>query len=99
MSGQQHAPTALYLRGKTRYTFYRSLGGPQGRSGRARNLVLTGIQSRTYDLNIIPNLTTRAKFGLLKKKQLPFMLIVGEDVYRVRYWGRIVQKTALNWLS
>jgi len=33
--------------GKTRYPFYSRLGGPQGRSGRAENLVLTGIRSRT----------------------------------------------------
>ena len=30
---------------KTRYPFYRRLGGPQGRSGRAKILVPTGIQS------------------------------------------------------
>ena len=34
--------------GKTRYAFYRRLGGPQGRSGRAENLVPTGIRSRTF---------------------------------------------------
>ena len=33
--------------GKTRYPLYRKLGGPQGRSGRAENLVSTGIPSRT----------------------------------------------------
>ena len=33
--------------GKTRYPFYRRLGGPQGRSGRAENLVSTGIRPRT----------------------------------------------------
>jgi len=33
--------------GKTRYSFYRRLVGPQGRSGRAENLVPTGIRSRT----------------------------------------------------
>ena len=33
--------------GKTRYPLYRSLGGPQGRSGREENLVPTGIRSRT----------------------------------------------------
>jgi hypothetical protein len=33
--------------GKTRYQLYRRLGGPQGRSGWAENLVLTGIRSRT----------------------------------------------------
>ena len=32
--------------GKTRYPFYRRLGGPQGGSGRAENLVPTGIRSR-----------------------------------------------------
>jgi len=32
--------------GKPRYPFYRRLGGPQGRSGRAENLVPTGIRSR-----------------------------------------------------
>ena len=33
--------------GKTPYRFYRRLGGHQDRSGRAENLVLTGIRSRT----------------------------------------------------
>ena len=33
--------------GKTRYPLYRRLGGPQGRSGRAENLVPTEIRSRT----------------------------------------------------
>ena len=33
--------------GKTVYPFYRRLGGPQGRSEQAENLVPTGIQSRT----------------------------------------------------
>ena len=33
--------------GKTRYPFYRRLSGPQGRSGRAENLVPTGIRSQT----------------------------------------------------
>ena len=32
---------------KTRYPFYRRLGGPQGLSGRPENLVPTGIRSRT----------------------------------------------------
>jgi len=33
--------------GKTRYQFYKSLGGSQVRSGRPENLVPTGIRSRT----------------------------------------------------
>ena len=40
-------PGRTLLPGKTWYTFYRSLGGPQSRSGRAENLVPTGIRSRT----------------------------------------------------
>ena len=33
--------------GKTRYPFYSRLGGPQGQSGWAENLIPTGIRSRT----------------------------------------------------
>jgi hypothetical protein len=33
--------------GKTRYPLYRRLGGPHGRSGRAENLVPTGIRPQT----------------------------------------------------
>ena len=51
VSGQQHAPTTLYPRENTRYPFYRRLGGPQGRSGRAEYLVPTGIRSRTEQKN------------------------------------------------
>ena len=32
---------------KTHYPFYRRLGGPQGQSGQAENLIPTGIRSRT----------------------------------------------------
>jgi len=38
--------------GKTRCPFDRRLGGPQGRSGRAQNLVPTGIRSRTVQIQI-----------------------------------------------
>ena len=34
--------------GKTQYPFYRRLGGSQGRSGRAEDLVFTGIRPRTF---------------------------------------------------
>jgi len=36
--------------GKSQYPFYRRLGGHHGRSGRAKNLVPTGILSRTVQL-------------------------------------------------
>ena len=37
MGGQRHASAALPP-GKSRYPFYRRLGGPQGRSGRLRKI-------------------------------------------------------------
>ena len=40
-------PRSHFTLGKTRYPFYRRLGGPQGQSGQAENLVPTGIRSRT----------------------------------------------------
>jgi len=40
-------PGRTIPQGKTRYPFYRRLGGPHGRSGRAEILVPTGIRSRT----------------------------------------------------
>ena len=47
VAGQSYTP-ADSTPGKTRYPFYRRLGGPQGWSGRAENLVRTGIRSRTF---------------------------------------------------
>ena len=41
------APRHTLPPGKTQYPFYRRLGGSQGRSGRAENLVPTGIRSQT----------------------------------------------------
>ena len=43
-----------YLRSVTRYPFYRRLGGPQGRSGWAENLVPTGIPSRIVQPVVSP---------------------------------------------
>ena len=40
-------PGRILPPGKTRYPLYRRLGGPQGRYGRAENLVPTGIRSLT----------------------------------------------------
>ena len=46
MGGQRHAPAALPP-GKTRYPFYRRLGGPQSWSGRVRKILpLTGFDLR-----------------------------------------------------
>jgi hypothetical protein len=52
VSGQRHAPAALYPRGKApRYPLYSRLGGPQSRSGhrgyRKNPLPLPGIEPRS----------------------------------------------------
>ena len=47
VSGQQHAPAALYPRERPGTHFTGDWVGPQGRSGRVENLVPTGIRSRT----------------------------------------------------
>jgi hypothetical protein len=46
VGGERHAPAGLSP-GKTRYPLYRRVGGPQGRSGRARKISSsTGIRSK-----------------------------------------------------
>jgi len=56
--------------GKTRYSFYRRLGGPQGWSGHAENLIPTGIQSRTIQIIVaVPNeLTSLPLFNVYLDK-------------------------------
>jgi hypothetical protein len=58
--------------GKTRYPYYRRLGGPQGRFGRAENLVLTGIRSRTVQpiVSRYTDWATGPTFELLPTKYL-----------------------------
>jgi hypothetical protein len=50
VGGQWHAPAALPP-GKSRYTLYRRLGGPQGRSGRVLKISLPpGFDPRNVQL-------------------------------------------------
>jgi len=61
--------------GKTRYPFYRRLGGPQGRSERAENLVPTGIRSRTVQSAVIRYTdwaTGHTKWGIIYLKYCLF---------------------------
>ena len=57
---------------KTRYPFYRRLGGPQGRSGWAENLVPTGIRSRTVQ----PVVSRYTDWGTRPRLVLPFSCII-----------------------
>ena len=58
---------------KTRYPFYRRLGGPQGRSGRAENLVPTGIRSRSVQ-SVVSRCTDWATWPTVKGKYKQLML-------------------------
>jgi len=66
--------------GKTWYPFYRKLGGPQGRSGWAENLVPTGIRSRT--VQSVVAVTT----------ELPGTFIISSQVKRSHYRPGVAQR-------
>ena len=57
--------------GKTQYPLCRRLGGPQGRSGRAKNLVPTGIRSRTVQ-------PVAQSLYLLSYRAHPFLFILSQ---------------------
>jgi len=61
-------PSRTLPLGKTRYPFYRRLGGPQGRSERAENLVPTGIRSRTVQ-PVVSRSTSPTRTYLRKKSK------------------------------
>jgi len=52
--------------GKTRYPFYSTLGGPQGRSGRAENLVPPGIRLPGVYIPDILSYNSRVNFTFIK---------------------------------
>ena len=88
MSDQQHASATLYQPGKTRYLFYRRLGGPQVRSGQAKYLVPTGIRSRTVQpvVSRYTDWATRPKFtgvqGIIFQNTITFtdkIFVKGEN--------------------
>ena len=71
--------------GKTRYLFYSRLGGPQGRSGRAENLVPTDyISVQWYCIR------THVTLWLIME-----IYIISLYWYIVVYWRNIIQYTNL----
>ena len=87
--------------GKTRYPFYRRLGGPQGWSGRAENLVPTKIYFFCHN----KHLYFRRNFRLLQmylnltflNNKLPFLTlnavnIINKSKDNHRFWDLIVHK-------
>jgi len=66
---------------KTQYPFYRRLGGPQGQSGQAENLVPAGISSRTVQPVVIPytNWANRPTSYLCKGKVIPLQARWGPE--------------------
>ena len=68
--------------GKTRYPFYRRLGGPQSRSGQPENLVPTGIRSRTVQ-PIVSRYTEWATRPTLSW----YRLKIRTQVERIFFWN------------
>jgi len=77
--------------GKTRYPLYRRLGGPQGRYGRAENLVHTGIRSRTV-LSVVSRYTdwaTRPTYTYIHTVQNIYPVYTGCPRRNVPDFGRV----------
>ena len=86
--------------GKTRYPFYRMLGGPQGRSGRAENLVPTGIRSRTVQ-PVASRYTDRAtrptNMYVHKCIKLDTMYVATMTIYWSNVVKQAIHKHNLHW--
>jgi hypothetical protein len=85
VSGQRHTPAALSL-GMTQHTFYRRLGGHQGRSGRVRKISPPpGFDPRTVQpvVNLCTDWDIPAhKYGLCKVKFLLRLVVVASSFWR-----------------
>ena len=64
--------------GKTRYPLYRRLGGPQGRSGRTKNVVPTGIEGKSRPLF---HTGIESRWG----RDFPPVGRVDQSLYRLNY--------------
>ena len=79
--------------GKTRYPFYRRLGGSQGRSGRAENPVPIGIRSRTVQ-SVVSRYTDWATRPTYKDTTLLYSTHVttcmwhkcANSVWQINFW-------------
>jgi len=71
---------------KTRYPFYRRLGGLQGQSGRAENLVPTGIRSRTVQPIVSNNITSYFFEIITEEAMLQSWRFGNESTVREKYY-------------
>ena len=72
-------PGRTLLPGENRYPFYRRLDGPQGRCGRAENLVPTGIRSRTVQ-RVVSHYTDWATRPTLQFSDNENSIMKNEDI-------------------
>ena len=79
--------------GKTRYPFYRRLVGSQGRSGRAENLVATGIRSQTVQpvVSRYTEWATRPTFWISTPSQLVHSYQRFDGLYCFHLQGLTIQ--------
>ena len=87
VGGQHHAPATLPS-GKIRYSMYRRLGGPQGRSGRVRK-ILPPIGIRSPDRRIRSESLYRLSYPGSK------IISRGKTKYKIKIIGVIMWKTVL----
>ena len=85
--------------GKTRYPLYRRLGGPQGRSGRAENLVPTGIRSQTVHPVTQSLYLLSYRAHLYIKYPLLFVRFYWNLNVRDRFFLRRIPKNQISWKS
>ena len=84
--------------GKSRYPFYRRLGGLQGRSGRAENLVSTGIRTQTVQ-PVVSHYTDWATRPITIIIIIIITCNAWEKVWMSRLWSLVAFKcwSVRNW--
>jgi len=88
-------PRPPLLPGKILYPFYRRLGGPQGRSGRAENLVPTGIGFRTVQA-IVAIPTELPGLQVSHSKERKFTDIFGDQSAKCQ--GQCFNERVKEWM-
>ena len=83
VSSQRHSPAAL-LPKKNRYLLYRRLGGPQGRSGQVRKILLPpGFDPRTIQpvTSRYTDCAVAVQLSFLHHVQVSFQLVIYYTVF------------------
>ena len=102
-------PSCTLPPGKIWYPFYRRLGGAQGRSGQAENLIPTGIQSRTvqpllsrykvniwyYGIMLCPSIYMALWYNVMSKYIWHYSIMSCQSIYTV-LWYYVMSNMTLH---